>query len=89
MSVLTRASFEIVGGLAQATSGDLSDLTERAHIITQLKRALTGHGFARGAIFGLRSEGTISQAQSDGLHTQLESILTNIHSLAERAWTSQ
>lgn len=90
MSVLTRASFDIVGGLAQATSGeDLSDITQRALTITQLKRALTGHGFARGAIFGLRDRNEINEVQANDLHTQLESILTNIHTLAEQAWNAE
>ena len=90
VSILTRASLEIVGGLVQATSGeDRSDITDRALTITQLKRALTGHGFARGAIFGLRDGNAISEVQANELHAQLESILTSIHTLAERAWTAE
>lgn len=90
VSVLTRASLEVFGGLVQATSSeDLSDITERALTITQLKRALTGHGFARGALFGLQDVNVISKVQADELHTQLESILTTIHALAEQAWTTE
>jgi hypothetical protein len=76
----------MMSGLVHATSGDLDDRMDRALSISQLKRALNGHGFARGALFGLRSEGTITEVQFDSLHAVLESILSYIHSLAERAW---
>jgi hypothetical protein len=79
----------MMGGLVQATSGDMDDRMDRALSISQLKRALNGHGFARGAVFGLRKEGTITKDQSDSLHAQLKSILRNIHSLAERAWSEE
>lgn len=87
ISVLTRASMDIVGGLVQATSDDLDDNIHRALAITQLKRALSGHAFARGAIFGLRSEESITQDQSEEFHEQLETLLTTIHELAETAWS--
>ena len=45
---------DIVGGLVQATAAPRIERHERAHAIVQLKRALKGHGFARGAVFGLR-----------------------------------
>lgn len=86
LSILTRSCLDIMGGLVQATSGDLDDRMDRALSISQLKRALNGHGFARGAVFGLRSEGAITEVQFDSLHAQLESILSHIHSLAEKAW---
>ncbi|PAY19290.1 hypothetical protein CKO51_11785 [Rhodopirellula sp. SM50] len=86
ISVLVRASMDMVGGIAQATSGDLSDITHRALAITQLKRALTGHAYARGAIFGLRSDETISGEQSTQFLDQLDTLLTTIHRLAENAW---
>ena len=87
ISVLTRASMDMVGGLVQATSDSLDDNLHRALAITQLKRALSGHAFARGAIFGLRSEEVITQEQSTQLHNDLESLLINIHELAETAWS--
>ncbi|MGB7344848.1 MAG: hypothetical protein WBD20_11575 [Pirellulaceae bacterium] len=87
VSVLTRASMDIVGGLVQATSDDLHDNIHRALAITQLKRALSAHAYARGAIFGLRSEQTINQEQSEEFHRQLESLLTTIHELVETAWS--
>ena len=84
--MLSRASMDMVGGLVQATRSELEDITHRTLAITQLKRALAGHGYARGAVFGLWSEDAISDQQSTQLHEQLESILTAIHSLAEKAW---
>ncbi len=86
--VLTRACMDIMGGLAQATCFDLDDVTSRALAITQLKRALTGHAYARGAVFGLRAEQAITQVQSTELHAQLKAILAKIHELAENAWSS-
>lgn len=89
-SILGRASVDIVGGLVQATSdglgGDPSGSPDRALAITQLKRAITGHAYARGAVFGLRSEEAISDQQSTQFHEDLESLLNTLHDLMERAW---
>lgn len=85
---LIRASMNIVGGLVQATSDADNDTTHRALAITQLKRALSAHAHARGAVFGLRSEAAISQERSAQLHDDLQSLLTTIHALAEQAWQS-
>ena len=89
LNILTRSSFDMMGGLVQAASGEMDDRMDRALSISQLKRALNGHGFARGAVFGLRREGTITKEQSDSIHAQLKSILSNIHSLAEKAWSEE
>lgn len=89
-SVLGRASMNIVGGLVQATGGgldrDSGSSTDRALAITQLKRAITGHAYARGAVFGLRSEEAISEEQSNRFHDDLESLQIIIHELMEQAW---
>ena len=79
---------DIMGGLVQATSFDLDDITSRALAITQLKRAFTGHAYARGAVFGLRAEEAITQGQSTELRAQLGALLAEIHELAESAWSS-
>jgi hypothetical protein len=89
LSVLSRASMDMVGGLFQATSDSLDHNLHRALAITQLKRAFSGHAFARGAIFSLRSEEAITQEQSTQLHNDLESLLTTIHELAESAWSHE
>jgi hypothetical protein len=86
--VLTRACMDIMGGLVQATCFDLDDVASRALAITQLKRALTGHAYARGAVFGLRAEQAITQVQSTELHARLKALLAKIHELAESAWSS-
>jgi hypothetical protein len=88
LSILTRASMDMVGGIAQATYSDDNDITHRAIAITQLKRALSGHGFARGALFGLRSEEAITQERSTQLHDELKALLETIHQLAEKAWST-
>ncbi len=84
--IASRGAMDMVGGIVQATSGRADDRMGRALAITQLKRALTGHAFTRGAVFGLRSEDAITQDKSDSLHTQLESILETIHTLSAAAW---
>lgn len=86
-SVLTRASMEIVGGLVQATSDEMDDNTGRALAITQLKRALSGHAYARAAVIGLRSEKAITDEQSKQLSKQLKSLLTIIHDRSAAAWS--
>jgi hypothetical protein len=64
----------------------LDTRTDRALAITQLKRALTGHAFARGAIFALRSSGGISDETSQRLDEHLTAILSSIHQLSSDAW---
>jgi hypothetical protein len=86
ISVLMRGGLEMFGGLVQATSGDDDDHLGRALTISQLKRALSGHAYARGALFGLRSEGIISEEQASELFEQLKVILASIHELSAKAW---
>lgn len=86
-SMLTGASIDLLGGLVQATAEEVSEIIERAHAISQLKRAVKAHGFARGAVFGLFGEGQISLEQSNELHGHLGSLHTMIHELIEQAWT--
>lgn len=86
-SVLSRASMEIVGGLVQATSDELDDNIGRALAITQLKRALSGHAYARAAVIGLQSEKAITDEQSKQLFKQLKSLLAIIHDLSATAWS--
>jgi hypothetical protein len=68
---------------------DDDDHFGRALTISQLKRALSGHAYARGALLGLRSEGIISNEKSNELFQQLELILANIHELSAKAWGSE
>jgi hypothetical protein len=85
-TTLTRGAMDIVGGLVQATSDDLDDRMHCALAITQLKRALSGHAYARGAVFGLASENAIAPEVAAQLHEQLESILYSLHELMSDAW---
>lgn len=62
---------------------------KRNWTISQLKRALSGHAYARGALFGLRSEGIICNEKSNELFQRLELILANIHELSAKAWGSE
>ena len=89
ISVLIRSSLEMFGGLVQATCDEDDDQGGRAWTISQLKRALSGHAYARGALFGLKSEQIISEEQAGELFEQLEKILAFIHELSAKAWGSE
>jgi len=86
LAAACRAATDIVGGLVQATHSELDSSTSRALAITQLKRALNGHAFARGAVFAMRSSGQLSQQTAERFHDQLAALLTAIHELTEDAW---
>ncbi len=85
-SLAGRASLDLVGALVQATESDPEDVWQRALAITQLKRALSSHAYACGAVFGLCSENAISEEDAHELHEQLQAILNDIHELSEAAW---
>lgn len=85
----TRGLMDVVGGLVQATSDCLDSQCDRALAIVQLKRALKGHAFCRGAIFGLRSSNSIDEATSQHFHTELAVLLESIHVLMAAAWDEQ
>lgn len=76
----------MLGGLVQATASEFDSRIDRAIAITQLKRAIIGHAFARGAVFGLRSANAISEETSTPLHDQLAALLVTIHELSAAAW---
>jgi hypothetical protein len=52
---------DMVGGLAQALSKHVEDIDDYGLRVTQLKRALRGAAFARGALFSLRPAATAEQ----------------------------
>ena len=89
MEGLLRSSLDIVGGLVQSTSNELDDAMHRALTITQLKRALTAHAYARGAVFGLSSENAITKEVAIDLHEDLERILETLHQLMSDAWNER
>jgi hypothetical protein len=86
VTVATRGLMDIIGGLVQATTEPNIERYQRAHAIVQLKRALKGHGFARGAVFGLRDSEAIGKETIDRMHDELESILESIHQLLAEVW---
>lgn len=88
-SVATRGLMDVVGGLVQATSDRLDSQCDCALAIVQLRRALKGHAFCRGAIFGLRSNHSIDEATSQHFHTELAGLLESIHDLMAAAWDEQ
>ena len=88
-SIASRGAMDIVGGLVQATSGRLESRTGRALAITQLKRALKGHAFTRGAIIALQASGGLDKATSERFHNDLADIQSSLHTLLTEAWNEQ
>jgi hypothetical protein len=85
---LEDSACQMVGGLVQATSGIACDdsLTDRALVISQLKRAFRGEAYARGAVWGLKSEGVFEDKQATQLFDHLDQILDVIQQLSAAAW---
>ncbi len=78
ISTLSRAAGEAMGGLAQALSRRDADAEDQGLRGVQLKRALRGAAFARGALFPLRS--IMSEKQFDELFGVLGQMETDIAS---------
>jgi hypothetical protein len=78
VSTLFQGAGDTVGGLAQALSRDDEDDDPDLYglRVTQLKRALRGAAFARGALFSLRSAATAEQLEE--LHGTLRQLEEDI-----------
>ncbi len=88
-TTLLRSAIDIVGGLVQATSDELDDRVYRALAITQLKRAISGHAYARGAVFGLSREQAITRKTATEFQERLTTLLNALHDLMSNAWDVQ
>jgi hypothetical protein len=75
LSTLNQGAGDAMGGLAQALSRR-DDIEDYGLCVVQLKRALRGAAFARGALFPLRS--TISAEQFDEVYRALKQMETDI-----------
>jgi hypothetical protein len=76
LSTLFQGAGDAMGGLAQALSGRRDDPDDYGLHVTQLKRALRGAAFARGALFPLRS--AVSTEQFTELQRALEELQRDI-----------
>jgi hypothetical protein len=78
LHTLFQGAGDMVGGLAQALSGraDEDDFDDYGLRVTQLKRALRGAAFARGAIFSLRP--AVTAEPVDDLRRALEQLEQDI-----------
>ena len=76
LGLLYQGAGDAMGGLAQALSHREHDADDNGLRIVQLKRALRGAAFARGALFPLRS--TFSAEQFDELFRTLQQMETDI-----------
>jgi hypothetical protein len=76
MRPLYEGAGEAVGGLAQALSSRDQDALDRGLRVVQLKRALRGAAFARGAFFPLRS--TLGKERFEELFSKLEQLAKDI-----------
>ncbi len=76
LRVLYQGAGDAMGGLAQALSRREHDTEDYGPRVVQLKRALRGAAFARGALFPLRS--SIGQERFDELFGTIKQIETDI-----------
>ena len=76
LDTLYQGAGDAMGGLAQALSHRDHDADDYGLRVVQLKRALRGAAFARGALFPLRS--AMSSAQFDELFSTLKQMETDI-----------
>jgi hypothetical protein len=77
LGILYGGAGDIMGGLAQAVVSE--EHTEAWGLaIVQLKRSLRGAAFALGALFSLRSEGTLEQAEFDELRATIRGIQSDV-----------
>jgi hypothetical protein len=76
LSTLYQGAGDAMGGLAQALGPRDYDGEDYGLCVVQLKRALRGAAFARGALFPLRS--TLSKEQFDELFRTLQQMETDI-----------
>jgi hypothetical protein len=76
LSTLFQGAKDAMGGLAQAVGGRDHEPDDYGLRVVQLKRALRGAAFARGALFPLRS--ALSKEQFDELHRTLQQMETDI-----------
>jgi hypothetical protein len=78
LSTLFQGAGDAMGGLAQALSGraEEDDLDDYGLRVTQMKRALRGAAFARGALFSLRS--AVTAEQFDELYRTLAHLEQDI-----------
>lgn len=74
---------DLMGGLAQAFCPGLTDGVGRGLALVQLKRALRGAAFVKGALFPLRQTGRLSERDLAELRATIEGLETAI--LAELA----
>jgi hypothetical protein len=76
LRTLFHGAGDAMGGLAQALGGRDHEPDDYGLRVAQLKRALRGAAFARGALFPLRS--TLSKEQFDDLFRTLQQMETDI-----------
>lgn len=86
LDIAFSGAMDCAGGLAQATHQVGEWRLFRALAISQLRRALSGHAFLRGAVFALQSENVITSEEANEIHEMLAKILEHIHQLSADAW---
>lgn len=83
MHSLMQGAGDLCGGLAQALSERIEGFDDRGLRIVQLKRALRGAAFARGALFNL--SGAIPKTEFHALHDALDEISDEVYNELGRA----
>ncbi len=59
---------------------------DRAYSIVQLRRALRGLAFFRGALFAMRSNGTLDEERFQEYQGEFFLLLEAIHQMLDDAW---
>jgi hypothetical protein len=85
MHGLMQGAGDLCGGLAQALSESIEGFDDRGLRIVQLKRALRGAAFARGALFNLSSSGALAKKDFETLHETLDEISDEVYRELGRA----
>ena len=77
---------DTMGGLVQATSIPGNDLAMRAYGIAQLRRALKGLAYFRGAVFGLSSAKFIERELLESWLDSHDQLIGVVQELLAKAW---
>lgn len=86
LQIACRGLGDVVGGIVQASVRVDGSRMDRACSIVQLRRALRGLAFFRGALFAMRSNGTLEEDRFQEYQGEFFLLLEAIHQMLDDAW---
>ncbi|MFO0925005.1 MAG: hypothetical protein U0905_21270 [Pirellulales bacterium] len=86
LQIASRGLGDVVGGIVQASVRVDGSRMDRAYSIVQLRRALRGLAFFRGALFAMRSNGTLDEERFQEYQGEFFLLLEAIHQMLDDAW---